>query len=93
MSASRIVSGLLYLGCVLFAAADRDGQELFAVAAGVLVPVVLIWFPEEVNDLTLGMWWDGPFIDRSTPPAFIAGFGWLLLVLVVIGGVTMRCFS
>ena len=55
MSASRVVSGLLYIGCVRFAVADGDGQELFAVAAGVLVPVVLIWFPEEVNDFTLGM--------------------------------------
>lgn len=92
MSASRVVSGLLYLGCLLFAVTDGDGRALFAVAAGVLVPVAMIWYPEEINDFTLGTWGDGPVIDRPTPPVFIAGFGWLLLLLVVVGGVKIRFF-
>jgi len=93
MSASRVFSGLLYLGCVLLAVVGGDGRELFAVVAGLLVPIVLIWFPEEVNDVTLGMWGDGPMIDRPTPPAIIAAFGWLLLLLAVVGGLKIRFFS
>ena len=93
MNASRLVSGLLYVGCLVFAVADGDGRELFGVFVGVLVPVVLIWFPEEVNDFTLGMLWDGSVIDRPTPPALIAGFGWVLLLLVVVAGVKVRFFT
>jgi hypothetical protein len=53
------------------------GYVLLALAA----PIVLIWFPEQVDDYTFGMWDKGNRIDVHTPPLMIAIFGWALLLL------------
>ena len=48
----------------------------------VFVPVLaLIWFPEQIDDLTYGTWFRGYQIDSHTPSGAIAALGWLLLLL------------
>lgn len=48
----------------------------------ILVPsLVFIWFPEQVNEYTLGTWQHGYQIDASTPPTLIAIAGWVLLLI------------
>jgi hypothetical protein len=48
----------------------------------VFVPVLaLIWFPEQIDDLTYGTWFRGYQIDSHTPRGAIAALGWLLLLL------------
>ena len=44
--------------------------------------LLLIWFPDEVNEYTLGLWIDGYRIQNPTPNFMITAFGWILLVLV-----------
>lgn len=42
--------------------------------------LALIWFPEEINDFTLGSWWRGYQITTPTPAFLVAGFGWICLI-------------
>lgn len=51
----------------------------------VFVPVLaLIWFPEQIDELTYGSWYRGYQIDSHTPGAAIAVLGWLILLLCVL---------
>lgn len=55
-----------------------------AVVTLIVVPLLaLIWFPEQIDDLTYGAWYRGYQIDTHTPGGAIAALGWLLLLLCV----------
>jgi hypothetical protein len=57
-----------------------------AVVTLIVVPLLaLIWFPEQIDDLTYGAWYRGYQIDSHTPSGAIAALGWLLLLLCVAG--------
>ena len=44
--------------------------------------LALIWFPEQLDDLSFGSWTRGSQIDTHSPPAAIAAMGWVFLFLV-----------
>jgi hypothetical protein len=44
-------------------------------------PLILIWFPEEIDDLSFGTWDRGNQINVHTPAFLIAAFGWAILLL------------
>ena len=44
--------------------------------------LALIWFPEQIDDLSFGSWSTGAQIDTHTPAPVIAFMGWVLLLLV-----------
>ena len=44
-------------------------------------PIILIWFPELVDDYTFGLWDRGNRIDSHTPALMIEIFGWVILLL------------
>jgi hypothetical protein len=48
------------------------------VAAGMLLPLALIWFPEWLGGLT--GWGTRAPVDRPSPPRFVAAAGWLILL-------------
>jgi len=79
------VSRLLSLAVV--AAAYVRAWSIPSGAAAVTLIVVpllaLIWFPEQIDDLTYGSWFRGYQIESHTPSAAIAALGWLLLLLCV----------
>lgn len=55
-----------------------------AVVTLIVVPLLaLIWFPEQIDDLTYGAWYRGYQVDTHTPGGAIAALGWLLLLLCV----------
>lgn len=47
-----------------------------------LWPLSLIWFPEYWADYTRPL--QGTYIHRKSPPALIAAFGWLFMVLFTV---------
>lgn len=56
----------------------------FWVVALVCGPVLaLIWFPEQIDDLSYGAWFRGYQVDTHTPSGAIATLGWLILLLCV----------
>jgi hypothetical protein len=46
--------------------------------------LALIWFPEQIDDVTFGAWYQGSQIDRHTPSGAVAALGWLFLLLFVL---------
>lgn len=82
MDVKRILSGGIYLGIVLWAVFTLENKDIFIATFGTLIPVLMIWYPEEVNDYTLGFSREGGTIDKPTPAFMIAGIGWLLLIVI-----------
>ena len=80
MNPKRILSAVIYCVIVLYAVFQLDNKAIFIAIFGTLIPVLMIWFPEEINDYTLGLTGEGSTIDKPTPAIFISGFGWLILL-------------
>jgi hypothetical protein len=53
-----------------------------------LIPLGLIWFPEELGSYT-GYVSRGSTIDAETPSFIVSGMGWLILVLVGVAFVAI----
>jgi len=80
LSVSRVLSLVVAAADYLRAWWIPSGLGLVTV---ICVPLLaLIWFPEQVDDLTYGAWYRGYQIDSHTPGVAIAALGWLLLLLV-----------
>jgi hypothetical protein len=58
---------------------NKDG--LVSIAIAMAAPLVLIWFPDLIDEYTFGTWDKGNRIDAHTPPVMIAMFGWVILLL------------
>ena len=58
---------------------NKDG--LVSIAMAMAAPLVLIWFPEQIDEYTFGTWDKGNRINVHTPPVMIAMFGWVILLL------------
>ena len=82
--AGKIVAVVIALGyLVAIVIHERAVTPIVPVAVVLLVPLGLIWFPEEIGSFT-GYVSRGSTIDTETPPFIVSGLGWLLLVLVGI---------
>jgi hypothetical protein len=69
-------------------ALEKGWTFALTVAAGTLLPLALIWFPEFLGGLT--GWGARTLVDRPTPSQLITVMGWLFLlglpVLVFLAG-------
>jgi len=82
LSASRVLSLAVLALAYLRAWFIPSGFWLVTL---VCAPVlVLIWFPEQIDDLTYGAWYRGYQVDSHTPGAAIAALGWLFLLLFMM---------
>lgn len=80
-SISRVSSLLVVAAAYLRAWSIPGGFWVVTLVCG---PVLaLIWFPEQIDDLTYGAWYRGYQIDSHTPSGAIAVLGWLMLLLCV----------
>lgn len=79
---SRTVA-LLLSGFALYRWRPHDSSMAYFLFA-LLVALVLIWFPEKIDEYTFGTWTKGNRIDVHTPPLMIAIFGWMLLLVEVV---------
>ena len=77
MTLPRYLSLAIALGLVGYCVAR--GLRPVAVALYAAIALVLIWFPDDVDEYTLGLWYAGYKIETRTPTWLIAGVGWLLL--------------
>lgn len=78
-STSRVLS--LVVVAVAYARAWSIPYGLW-VATLVFGPLLaMIWFPEQIDDLTYGSWYRGYQIDSHTPSGAIVALGWLLLMV------------
>ena len=82
MSLSQLLSGIIALIGLIEAFIHFHSHILLNYCLFTVIVLVLIWFPDEVNDYTVGLWIDSYKIENPTPPFMIAGFGWILLLLI-----------
>jgi hypothetical protein len=81
LSVSRILSLLVVAAAYVRVWSIPPGVVVVTL---IVVPLLaLIWFPEQIDDLTYGAWYRGYQIDTHTPSGAIAALGWLLLLLCV----------
>ena len=57
----------------------QSGETAFKICAILLLPLVLIWFPEELGSAT-GYFWKGSYVNAESPPVLLSIMGWLFLV-------------
>lgn len=91
LSLSRILSLLVVAAAYVRALWIPSG---FWIVTFVSVPILaLIWFPEQVDDLTFGAWSGGSQIDSHTPGAAVAALGWIFLLLFALAVFLARLHS
>jgi hypothetical protein len=79
LSVSRLLSLVVLAAAYVRAWSIPHGFWLVTLVCG---PVLaLIWFPEQIDDLTYGAWYRGYQIDSHTPSGAIVALGWLVLLL------------
>jgi hypothetical protein len=82
LSLSRALS-LLVVACAYVRAWwIPSGFWIVTLASGAVL--ALIWFPEQIDDLTFGSWYRGYQIDSHTPGIAIAAMGWIFLLAFVL---------
>ena len=82
LSLSRALSLLVVAAAYVRACWIPHG---FLIVTILSAPILaLIWFPEQIDDLTYGAWYQGAQVDRHTPGIAVAALGWLFLLLFVL---------
>jgi len=77
ITVGKIVSLLIAVGYTLFAIIDAGAGGLM-VPVALLLPLALIWFPDEMGGMT-GCVPRG-YIDKETPAGCVSVMGWFFLV-------------
>ena len=76
---SKIVALVIAITYIVLALTIEKTVSFAAtVAAGTILPLALIWFPDFFGGLT--GWGTRAPIDRPSPPVFVSFMGWFLLV-------------
>ena len=76
---SKIVALVIAITYIVLALTIEKTVSFAAtVAAGTILPLALIWFPDFFGGLT--GWGTRAPIDRPSPPVFVSLMGWFLLV-------------
>jgi hypothetical protein len=76
---SKIVAVVIALGYAIAMVVNLGLSRAGGVVL-LIVPLGLIWFPEELGSYT-GYFSRGSTIDTETPPFIVSGLGWLFLFL------------
>jgi hypothetical protein len=78
---SKIAAVLIAIAYLVIMIIDERGvsRGVIGMAWVLLVPLALIWFPDEIGSFT-GSVGHGGYIDAETPPALVSFMGWFLLV-------------
>jgi uncharacterized membrane protein YoaT (DUF817 family) len=79
---SRLLSIVISIGYVVFSGIALGGKSALQVTAFLILPLLCIWFSEEMGAFTGFM--HGHQITATTPGFIVAIGGWLLLLLPVI---------
>ena len=82
LSMSRVLS--LLVVAVAYARAWWIPSGLWIVTLVCGPVLALIWFPEQIDELTYGARYRGSQIDTHTPATAIAAMGWVFLLLFAV---------
>lgn len=51
-----------------------------------LLGLLCIWWPEQVNAMTIGRFYNGKLVDVESPVWLIGGLGWVLFLVGLFSG-------
>ena len=88
ITTSKIVAVVIAIGCAIGFVVNMGFTKQAAGVAFLIVPLGLIWFPEEIGSYT-GYVGHGRTIDTETPPFIVAGIGWLFFILIGLSFVAL----
>lgn len=82
LSTSRILSLFVVAAAYLGSRGIPSGLWIVTLVS---IPILaLIWFPEQIDDLTFGSWYGGSQVDTHTPGIAVAALGWIFLLLFAL---------
>lgn len=58
-----------------------DTRDVVTMCVILLLPLALIWFPDEISD-TFGPFRWGGQSDRESPPVLLSAMGWIFLTVL-----------
>jgi hypothetical protein len=81
VSISKLLSLMIALAYAVLLVVTQGGltETAFKSCAVLLLPLALIWFPDELGSMT-GYIGRGGNIDTETPPILVSLMGWFFLV-------------
>jgi hypothetical protein len=82
LSVSRVLSLIVVAVAYLRAWSFPNGLWIVTLVSGPIL--ALIWFPQQIDDLTYGTWYRGYQVDSHTPGAAVAAMGWAFLLLFAL---------
>jgi hypothetical protein len=82
LSLSRVLSLLVAAAMYLRGWWIPSGFWIVTLVSGPIL--ALIWFPEQIDDLTFGAWYGGSQVDSHTPGVAVAALGWIFLLLFAL---------
>ena len=83
ITVAKLVATVIACGYVVAMIVEAKGATANVAkgSLGLLLPIALIWSPEEIGGFT-GYVGRGGRIDTETPPFLVSAAGWILLVCV-----------
>jgi hypothetical protein len=91
LSVSRVLSLIVIAVAYVSAWPMRNGFWLVTLGCGPMI--LLIWYAQQIDDLTFGSWFRGYQVDSHTPPVLIATVGWIFLLLSASALFVVRYFG
>lgn len=80
----RCLSLLVFIVTQFLVVYYYDSNTIFIALISQTISLILIWYPNEVDDLTFGIITVGGKISSRTPLIIIKFFGWLLHLVIPV---------
>ena len=78
---AKLLSLVIALVYAVLLIVNQDGvtETAFKGCAILLLPLALIWFPNELGNMT-SYFWKGSYVNAESPPILLSIMGWFFLV-------------
>ena len=86
MTISRLLSLILCVLYLIFAAIGGGFKGFLYTTAFLLLPMACVWFPDEMGQYT-GTSMGKGYINTTTPSCFVTFIGWIFLLFPIFVGI------
>lgn len=83
ITTAKILGLVIVLAYAVLLIVNQSAETAYKGCAFLLLPLVLIWFPEELGSMT-GYFLKGSYVNAESPPILLSIMGWFLLVGVPV---------
>jgi len=76
---AKLLSLVIAMVYAVLLIVNQSAETACKGCAVLLLPLALIWFPEELGSMT-GYFWKGSYVNAESPPILLSILGWFFLV-------------